>query len=297
MKLSIVICSYNREKYILDAMNSVKNQIIDSSFFELVVINNNSTDNTDVICRAFEKTKGNLQYTYVIEEKAGLSNARNCGIEHSKGEIITFIDDDAIAEPDFAANIINHFSKNPEIDALGGKVLPIFPNNMEPKWLSHYLNGLVTKVDFGDIVKPYSNKYPAGCNMSFRKIVFDELGGFNPNLVWRNDDKYIFLKLKNAHKKTLYTPDVVVHHNIDEYRLEKEFLDKLINFIGSSERVRLKGQQIELIKKPLEYTLKLGASFILALPFLLKGELVKASYLIYVRWKVLVSFFQKSAKY
>lgn len=297
MKLSIVICSYNREKYILDAMESVKRQNLDYSQFELLVVNNNSTDSTHELCRKFETKKGDLQYTYVIEKKAGLSNARNCGIAHAKGEIITFIDDDAIAEPDFAQNIIAHFDQYQHIDAIGGKVLPIFPGDQEPEWLSPYLNGLVTKVDFGDSVKPYSNKYPAGCNMSFRKQVFDELGGFNPNLVWRNDDKYIFLKLYKNNKKTLYAPNVVVHHNVDAYRLEKEFLDKLIGFIGSSERIRLKGQIIELMKKPLEYIFKLGAAFIIAIKYFIKGENKKATYLIYVRWKVLVSFFQKSVMY
>lgn len=281
----------------MDAMQSIKAQDADRELFELVIVNNNSTDSTDALCAQFAQTLGSLNYTYVIEPKAGLSNARNCGIAAAKGKIITFIDDDAIAEKDFVRNIIGYFERNPQVDAIGGKVIPIFPGGKEPEWLIPPQNGLVTKVDLGNTAKVYSNKYPAGCNMTFKKAVFEELGGFNPDLVWRNDDKFIFLKLSKARKVTHYVPNVVVHHNIDAYRLEKQYLDKLIHFIGSSERIRLKGQTVELIKKPLEYTAKLLAALLIAMRYFVVGERVKATYLIYVRWKVLTSFFQKPVKY
>jgi len=297
-QLSIVICSYNRAEYILDALNSVKNQDLDKTKFELVVVNNNSTDDTEAICKKFEESKGDLQYTYCMEFNQGLSWARNKGIEVAKGKYISFIDDDAICEPDFARNMLAAFEQNPEFEAVGGKVLPIYPDNKEPKWMSKYLNGLVAKVDMGDKQKEFISKYPVGCNMAFHASVFKEIGGFNVSLTLRNDDKYIFLKYKKSNKRILYVPNVVVHHNIDAYRLEDEYLNKLCTVIGSSERIRLQDEpKIEMIKKPIEYFVKYLASMILALQYYAKGEFTKGFYLIKVRRIVLFSFFKKQPKY
>ena len=295
MKLSIVICAYNRDKYIRQVIQKIEEQTCDKKLFELVIVNNNSSDNTDAICREFEQNRGDLQYQYVIEKKPGLSNARNCGIVTAKGDSIVFIDDDALAEPEFAANIIKHFDNNPDVDAMGGKILPLFPDNKEPEWLSPYLYGLVAKIDHGDKVKVYTNKYPAGCNMAFRKHIFDEIGMFNPDIIWRNDDKYIFLQIKKFNKKVLYVPDAVVHHIIDAFRLEEKFLDKIIFSIGSSERVRLQNESFFVkARKALEYFIKFGASFIFLAKFLLIGQAKKGTYLVYVRWNVFLSFFQKA---
>lgn len=298
IQLSIVICSYNRAEYILDALHSIKNQDLDKSKYELVVVNNNSTDNTEELCKKFEESKGELQYTYCVEQNQGLSWARNKGIETAKGKYISFIDDDAIAEPDFARNVLMAFHENPQFEAIGGKVLPMYPEKKEPKWMSNYLNGLVAKVDMGDNQKEFISKYPVGCNMAFHASVFEQIGGFNVSLTLRNDDKYIFLKYKRNNKRILYVPSAVVHHTIDAYRLEDEYINKLCTVIGSSERIRLREEpKIEMIKKPIEYFIKYIGSIILAFQFFLKGEFTKGYYLIKVRRIVLFSFFKKQPKY
>ncbi|MBU0765560.1 MAG: glycosyltransferase [Bacteroidetes bacterium] len=291
MKLSVVICSYNREKFILDALNSLAAQSIDKNDFEIVVINNNSTDHTEAICRKFGADHPYLNYIYDIETVQGLSSARNRGIAVSSGNYIAFIDDDALAERDYAANIISAFEKYPQYDAVGGKVLPIYPNDKEPAWMSHHIQGVVSKVDMGDKFMEFRKKYPVGCNMAFRKEVFEELGGFNTDLLLRNDDKFIFLKLKRNNKRTLYVPDAVVHHNIDAYRLEHGFIRNLSKLIGSTEKIRLQTEPRRyMFMKPMEYLFKWGASLVLGILFLLKGQPAKARYIIMIRWLVLAGF-------
>ncbi len=281
IELSIIICTYNRQEYITKALHSLTRQTLDNTLYEIIIINNNSTDKTDQLCRYFlEEFQNRHTIKYAIEPKAGLSNARNKGLEIAEGGIITYMDDDAIANEDFAQNILRTFEKNPAYDALGGKVLPVFPDGKDPEWLSKYLNGMVTKVDYGNSPGDFNHKYPAGCNMSFRKELFQELGPFNSSLTIRSDDKYMFLKLRSNNKKIVYAPDVIVHHHIDAYRLTPEYLKNQSYQIGYGEKLRLKEKGIGAkLVKFFEYVFKCGAAVILGIFFILKGKPKKAVYL------------------
>lgn len=296
MKISIIICTYNRELYLPKCLEHLKNQTEDPSNFEIILVNNNSTDNTEKICQDYVQQNSQLSVTYVKETNPGLSFARNKGIETATGDILCFIDDDGFAIPAYVS-IIKKFAEDArylDIVSFGGKVNPCYNEGMEPKWLSKYIDGLVSKVDLGDEVKLFTKKYPAGCNMVFRKEFFEEHGGFNVDLHTRGDDKFVFDKLKKAGLKTLYIPTLEVEHFIDDYRLEKGFIIRLSKIIGQSEAIRLKNASIsERLLKILEYKFKLGAAFIIALGFLFTGQFSKAYYLLLVRWNVLFGFFIK----
>ena len=156
------------------------------------------------------------------------------------------------------------------------------------------IDGLVSKVDLGDQVMLFTKKYPAGCNMLFRKEFFDNYGGFNVDLHTRGDDKFVFDKLKKAGLKTLYLPKLKVEHFIDDYRLEKGFIIRLSKIIGQSEAIRLKEtSKSEKFIKLIEYIFKFGAALIISLGFFFTGQFSKAYYLILVRWNVLRGFFIK----
>ncbi|HBF87857.1 MAG TPA: hypothetical protein DDX39_04365 [Bacteroidales bacterium] len=295
MELSIIICSYNRDKYLPEALESLTKQTLDNSKVEYIVINNNSTDKTEEISLNFGKNNPELNFKYAIESNQGLSYARNKGIEIASGKIIAFIDDDAIAEPDYAENLLQAFQNNPKFDSLGGKVLPIYFAGKEPKWMSKYLEGFVSKVDYGDTTTAFvSTKYPVGCNMAFRKEVFEELGGFNVDLGIRNDDKYMFLKLRRNGKTILYAADVIVHHYMDAFRVEDWYIKKQSFQVGATERIRLKQEPfIQTLAKPFEYLFKFAAAVILGTVFLLKGQTAKATYLVWIRWLVFIGFFKR----
>ncbi len=295
MELSIIVCTYNRAQFLPDALESIKNQNISGKDFELIVINNNSTDSTETICKKFERENPGINFQYHIETSQGLSFARNKGIEVSKGKIIAFIDDDAIAEPDYASNILKVVNKNPDHAGFGGKVLPIYPNKTEPAWMSKYIQGVVSKVDYGEKQGPFDKKkYPVGCNMIFRRSIFDEVGTFNTELKFRSDDKFIFLKLRDHNKKILYAPGIVVHHNIDASRLTYNFIVKLCIQIGATEKIRLRQNPMGLFNKFSEYIWKLVASFILSMIFLLQRSPEKARYIVLVRWYILIGFFRNA---
>jgi glycosyltransferase involved in cell wall biosynthesis len=297
LKTSIIICTYNREAYLPKCLEHLRLQTADRNSFEIVLINNNSSDNTDAICKAFQQNNPELNITYVIETTPGLSAARNCGIENSKGEILCFIDDDGFAVAEYVS-IIQDFAENPKYQdfiSFGGKVIPCYNEGKEPLWLSKYIDGVVSKVDLGEKIKDFDRKYPAGCNMIFRRKFFEDYGGFNADLHTRGDDKFVFDKLKKAGLKTLYIPQLKVEHFIDDYRLEASFIKRLSKIIGQSEAIRLRNESfLQKLIKFGEYLFKFGAACMLAIGFLFQGAVAKSKFILMVRWYVIIGFFIKS---
>lgn len=291
IKLSIIICTYNRDKYLPAALESLVNQVDISDDLEIIIVNNNSSDETEKICREFIHNHPELNLKLENETKQGLSFARNEGIRNASGQLVSFMDDDASAEPDYSKNLIKAFESYPDFDAVGGKVIPVYPDNTEPAWMSKNLWGLVAKVDYGEKFSEfYNRKYPSGCNMAFRKKVFIETGLFNTDLTYRSDDKYIFGKLRQFGKHVLYAPNVIVNHRIESIRLSKQYISNLCLLIGREERIRLRKHSfIFQTGKFLEYLFKLLAAFILAFIFCLTGKPVKSK-IIAVRWLILIGF-------
>ncbi len=283
IKLSVIICTYNRCRYLPAALESLKKQKANRGDYEIIIINNNSTDDTEKISLEFKKNNPGLNVKYEIEKIQGLSAARNKGIDVSEAPIVAFIDDDAVAREDYVENLIANFEKYTGYDAIGGKVIPIYQNGTEPVWMSKYIQRLVSKVDEGEKFKDFQNKYPVGCNMAFRKNVFNEIGKFNTDLTLRSDDKYIFSKLKKAGKKTLYAPDVYVRHNIEDFRIKHDFIKNLSKLNGHTERIRLKNEPYYFsVLKFFDYLIKINASFVIALTMIIRGHGQKAKYLIMV---------------
>ena len=120
--ISFVICTYNREKYIYECLSRLaKNTVKDG--WELILVNNNSTDQTATECERFVEDYKPKNYHYFIEKQQGLSFARNRGIAEAKGEWLVFLDDDAMVEQDYIANLQKHLSEHPETGAFGGQIV------------------------------------------------------------------------------------------------------------------------------------------------------------------------------
>ena len=210
--VSVVICTYNRDKFIGEALNCLAKQTLPAEQFEIIVVDNNSTDNTATIAKKFIAEHPELNMRYVLEPNKGLSFARNRGIEEAKAPIITYIDDDAEATPGFLESIVKFMQADKTVAGIGGKVIPKYSESEEPKWMSKYLNGLVGLMDYGPTPKRFdsSMKYPAGCNMTYTKEILQKAGGFNNQLTFRSDDKYIFFQVTRLSDKIYYLPEAAV---------------------------------------------------------------------------------------
>lgn len=293
-KISVVICAYNRADFLFKGLTALNNQTADKKDYEVIIVDNNSTDNTKEVCQKFINDNPELNLTYVVETQQGLSFARNKGIEVCNTKIISYTDDDAITREDFVENIIKAFTNNPDYGALGGKIEPIYENGTEPVWMSKYIFGIVSKVDYGDKEMEFTKKFPTGCNMAFRKDILQNIGGFNTDLVYRGDDKYVFLKLKEENVKILYAPDIFVNHFIEAFRTTPEHIDKVSRTIGASEKLRLQTKPFsEKILKSLEYFYKLNGGLILFVFFTLKGQYPKGKYAVKIIWQTILAYYSK----
>ncbi len=277
--ISIVICTYNRADYIQEAMESLYNQTLAKSAFEVIIVNNNSSDNTEKVCRNFITTHSDAQYYFLNEQQQGASFARNTGAKLSKSPLLCFMDDDAVAEKNYLQRIIHFFNSYPDAGGLGGRIIPRYIPS-EPKWMSHFVSSLVGNFDYSKTVTQFStNKYPLESNMVIKKEDFIKVNGFNtalPGVIGNfrigGEGKEFFLKLKALGKSIYYDPSIIVEHVIETKKLTAEYLYRVASGIGRGERVRTKEiSEPAFIKKLIEYIFKLGASFILATGYLLQG--------------------------
>ena len=296
--ISVIICTYNREKFILKTLQCLREQDFPVSAYEIIIVNNNSSDNTATICINFIKESPGFNINYVEEYNQGLSYARNRGIKEARGNIITFIDDDAFAVPGFLKAISNYFSQNASINTLGGKVRPEFEAG-KPAWMSPFLMPLVAALDMGQSVKEFTGKsFPVGANMSFRAQVFEKFGLFNNNLgrkgnnLLGSEEKDFFKRLKKTDSKIIYVPQAEVTHVIPPSRTSMDYIKRQAIGIGISERLRVKNLGfIEKSKRTGEELIKVGATLVISLYYCLRLQFPKAIMLVKFRLWVLKGFY------
>ena len=296
--ISVVICTYNRDKFIGESLNCLAKQDLSPDAFEIIVVDNNSTDNTAAIAKDFIATHPDLNIRYVLEPNKGLSFARNRGIQEARAAVITYIDDDAEATSGFLQSIVSFMQADQTIVGLGGKVIPKYSESEEPKWMSKYLNGFVGLMDYGPTPKQFDNtmKYPAGCNMTYTKDILVRAGGFNNQLTFRSDDKYIFYQVTKLSDKIYYLPQAMLYHNIDNDRLSFVNFKKLFLKSGNEEKIRVRSEKgsLAVVKKFFELVFKTSATVVLYILYTLKGEELKGRYIFFSQWFTLKGFLQKS---
>ncbi len=297
LQLSIVVCTYNRDKYIGKTLEHLYQQTLAKTDYEVIIVDNNSSDQTAKICQDFIAAYSEAPFRYVVETNQGHSFSRNRGIEESKAELISFIDDDAFVHQSFGSNTIRFFQDNEHVKVIGGKIIPVY-EEQEPIWMSPYLLPLVSALDMGKSPRPFTGrKFPVGANMAYRQSVFDQYGLFNVALgrkgtgLMGGDEKELIYRLKVNDALIYYVPDVVVDHIIPEKRLGKKYIQGLAQGVGLSEKERLSTASFsQKIKRAFEELIKIGGTLILFVWYLLKGHPSKGTMLVKFRIWVLQGF-------
>ena len=178
--LSVLICTYNREKYIGPLLESIAANDLDKSKYEIVLVDNNCTDNTRSVCEAFAKAHKDVQFNYCVETEQGLSAARNKAIKEAKGDVLVYVDDDALVDTWYLRTVAEYMSAHPEISAIGGPIIPLYETS-EPKWMTRFTKELLCGyLYFGDKERTFpGERYPGGGNAAYRAEVFKQVGLFN----------------------------------------------------------------------------------------------------------------------
>ncbi len=147
--LSIIICTYNRADYLRDTLLSVLDTEAEPAKFEVLIIDNNSSDETEAVTQHFIDSYSQFSVRYIKETSQGLSHARNRGIAEAAGQVLLFLDDDISAHPSFIPAWISFFQNHPQAAGGGGKIHVQF-DDPRPPWMSHFLLPLLGHHDLGD---------------------------------------------------------------------------------------------------------------------------------------------------
>ena len=238
IQLSVIIPTRNRAETLSTTLASIENQTLDQSLFEIIVCDNNSTDNTSVIANSFADKFQHFKYIKTLEP--GLHVGRNKGFQEARGDMLVYADDDIEAFPEWLFNI-NEVFKDEEVMLVGGKNLPkweVEPPELilemwEPNNKGERILGYFSVIDLGDEIKEISPYYVFGCNFSVRKKIIAETNGFHPDsmpqeiIEYRGDgESAVSTYVQQKGYKTIYHPNASVYHLVPEDRLTINYLMK-----------------------------------------------------------------------
>lgn len=212
MKASIIIPTYNRSDVIIRSLETWTTQTMCSNDFEVIVVDNNSTDNSAALINDFIRNRSNFHY--LKELKPGSTNARHAGAKFAQSELLIFADDDGLFNGSCIEEIVNVYQQNIEVVAVAGKI-DIAWDKTPPEWIAPY-EFMLGRLDYGKEVLMGTDLYLNGGLFSIKKSVFEELGGFNPDLVgdYLVGDGDTGLVIKLHHQKRLigWTPYAIMQH-------------------------------------------------------------------------------------
>lgn len=228
--VSVVVCTYNRAALLTRTVESLFAQKTEAATFEILIVDNNSTDNTPAVVAALQ-TKSPVTLRYIHEPRQGNAYARNTGVEQAHAPIVAFIDDDVVATENWAETIKTAFNREPEVSFVGGKVLPLWDND-PPSWLTRAHWAPLALLDYGDEEKEIAGQMPLGlltANIAFRKEVFADGASFSPSLqrvkdgIGSMEDTEFLMRLCRSGRTGRYLPQLVTWGVIDPERLTKDY--------------------------------------------------------------------------
>lgn len=239
MKVSVVICTYTEDMYehFREAVESVLDQTYDD--VELVLV----SDGNEAVYQRTKEEYGDREDTIVTrtDENVGISAARNHGIELATGDVVAQIDDDAIADPEWIEELVKIYEGTDAL-AVGGKMTPKWVDG-KPEFLPeefYWLIG-VTHEGFARPGEEVRNTF--GSNISFRREVIEELGGFDPNVGRKGEaeiqahESELGTRLRREFDRgVVYNPDARVAHKVFDYRTDPVWLVKRAFWQGYSKR-------------------------------------------------------------
>lgn len=218
MKLSIVICTYNRAELLKESINSLINQKATPNNHEIIIVNNNSTDDTLAIAQKLSQESDRIRV--VTEKKQGLSYARNRGYMEARGEWVAYLDDDALAAPNWVERIL-FIIDNYDFDCFGGIYLPWYRSG-RPYWYMDRYGSNKHIYDKTGILP--QNRYFSGGNCVFKKELLLATDGFPGSLgmkgskIHYGEENFMQFNLRKRGYKIGFDPELVIDHYVAPYK-------------------------------------------------------------------------------
>lgn len=221
--ITVIVPTYNNAAILSKSLMTWTKQSICATDYEVIVVNNNSTDNTQEVIQNFEAHYSNFHY--LRETHPGATSARHAGARVAKGDILVFADDDGLYNEECLEAIANAFDQLKDAEAVACKI-DILWDKPAPNWLKPYAF-MQGQLDYGPTLKIGYNLYCNSGLFAIRKTTFEELHGFNPDLIGGkligNGDTGLVIKMWDAHKLIGWTPFAVMQHmqQVDKHGSEK----------------------------------------------------------------------------
>jgi cellulose synthase/poly-beta-1,6-N-acetylglucosamine synthase-like glycosyltransferase len=234
--ISIIVCTQNRAAMLRGALASLYDLATDDFTYEIVVIDNASTDDTPrVIAEAARASRHLLRGIH--EPEKGIVSARNRGLREARGRWIAFFDDDQLADRAWLQELYRGAQeKNSRV--VGGSVHLTFPGGCQ-RQLAPSVRMLLGEAALGDQPLTYGGRLTPGCgNLMVERGVFDEVGVFRWVLHGRGEDTDLFKRIEQARIAAWYLPGAIVHHVTPAERLADDYLLELSRKMGEGVALR-----------------------------------------------------------
>lgn len=239
-RVSVVVSSYSMSRYddIISALKSLFNQTYPN--LEIIVIVDEDHFLYTELTNFTRKVESPKEVTVLYDQGGkGLSSSRNLGIEVSSGSIVAFIDDDAVASPQWIEDLVSMYEKHDDVGCVAGKIEPLWIDS-ECSWLPMCFYWLIS-CTYRDIHEECEVRNGFGTNISFRRTVFNEIGFFLSNLGkykgegLLSEEMELCLRLRErTNYKVMYTPDAIVRHKVYPFRVTLRALARRAFYDGIS---------------------------------------------------------------
>jgi glucosyl-dolichyl phosphate glucuronosyltransferase len=217
--VTVVICTYNRASVLKLALQSLVEQTAEKNSFKIIVVDNNSTDDTKKVVEDF---KNKLSLKYVFEDKQGLSHARNRGYQEADTEYVAYLDDDAKADRNWV-NIMSKIIQEEKVEVFGGPYHPYYLDE-PPLWIK---DSRLQQVDYGDSARILTeNEYINGTNMVYRRGLLEKYNGFRTDLgmagkaIAYGEETELQKRFRKDKMTIKVYPDLLVYHLVPEYKMK-----------------------------------------------------------------------------
>ena len=241
-RISATVCTHNGAALLGKALDSLALQTLPGSDFEVLIVDNASTDSTRAV--AEQAARGRANVRYIFEGKLGLSAARNTAARAARSPYIAYLDDDAQASAGWLAALLNAFERLPPAPAcVGGLVTLDWEGGPIPNWVPRKFAALYSCLDLGPvghyIVTP--DEYLIGANMAFQLKALLENSGFDENLgrkgpvLISGEESALLNRFRAKGLHVYYAPDAAVSHFVHEKRRSRKWLIKRVYWDGASQ--------------------------------------------------------------
>ncbi len=238
--VTVAICSANRCPRLAETLATLL-PLVEAGSTEVVVVDNGSSDDTPRLLVATAAAHPGT-FRAVREDRAGLSAARNRAVREARGELLLFLDDDALPGPGWLEAYVAAF-RGARVAAAGGAVEPVFDGAL-PHWLDSRFLPYLSAWDRGPVVAPlHYNELPRGTNMGFRRSVFALYGDFLEQLGRKGaslrscEEIELCLRLERGGEEILYLPEARVRHHVATQRLSVAWMAARFAAQGFSEAI------------------------------------------------------------